>query len=126
MKVRDIMSSPAITVTLEDAAKYALDLMKEKDVNGTPVVDSNGKLEGMVVKADIYRFLIEPGHIGDCPIDWVMSNDVVSIAPDETVYSANRKLRDKKVTSVPVVEDGVVVGVVSFEDLLDYYLDREC
>lgn len=126
MKVRDIMSSPAITVTIKDTAKYALDLMKEKDVNGTPVVDSDGNLEGMVVKADIYRFLIEPGHIGDCPIDWVMSNDVLSIGPDESVACANRKLRDKKVTSVPVVEDGVVIGVVSFEDLLDCYLNGEC
>jgi CBS domain-containing protein len=125
LKVRDIMSAPAVTVTVKDTAKYALELMKEKDVNGTPVVTEDGTLEGMVVKADIYRFLIAPGHIEDCPIDWVMSNDVMSIGPDESVEAANRKLREKKVVSIPVIEDGIVIGVVSFEDLLDYYLERE-
>lgn len=119
------MSTPAITVTLKDTAKYALELMKKEDINGTPVVDGDGKLEGMVVKADIYRFLIEPGHIGDSPIDWVMSNDVMSIGPNESIEDANKKLREKKVVSIPVIEDGIVIGVVSFEDLLDYYLEKE-
>lgn len=125
MKVRDLMSSPAVTVSIKDTARHALQVMRDNDINGTPVLDENGELHGMVVKADIYRFLIEPGHIEDCPIDWVMSKDVMSIDLDQPIEMANRKIREKKVVSIPVMEEGKLVGVISFEDLLDYYLDRD-
>lgn len=125
MKVRDLMSSPAVTVSVKDTARHALQVMKDNDINGTPVLNGGGELYGMVVKADIYRFLIEPGHIEDCPIDWVMSKDVMSIDADEPVEMANKKIREKKVVSIPVMEEGKLVGVISFEDLLDYYLEKD-
>jgi predicted transcriptional regulator len=71
MKVKDIMNTDVITVKPSDTVGKALQIMKDKKINGTPVVNDRNILLGIVVKADIYRFLIQPGHYEDCPIEWV-------------------------------------------------------
>ena len=77
MEIREIMKSPAIVVTPGETIGKALEIMYREKINGMPVVDKNGKLVGIVVRADIYRFLIDPGHYKSCPVEWVMTKEVV-------------------------------------------------
>lgn len=51
----DIMSSPAITIGQDKSAIEAADLIIKKNINRIPVVDSDGKLVGIVARADIVR-----------------------------------------------------------------------
>ncbi len=51
----DIMASPAITVHEESSAFEIIDLFNKKNINRVPVVDSSGKLVGIVSRADILR-----------------------------------------------------------------------
>ncbi|KUK11022.1 MAG: Acetoin utilization protein AcuB [Clostridia bacterium 41_269] len=95
MKVKHIMRSRVIAVKPQEEVSTALKIMNENRINGTPVVDDNNKLLGIVVKADIYRFLIAPGHYESCPVDWVMTKDVVTAHPEEDLITAARRLREK-------------------------------
>ena len=52
------MNTDVITVKPSDTVGKALQIMKNKKINGTPVVNDRNILLGIVVKADIYRFLI--------------------------------------------------------------------
>lgn len=121
MTIKDIMQKELMTVTKKDTIEDVLKIMTEKKINGLPVVDENNLLVGMVVKADIYRFMIQPGHFEVCPVDWVMSKKAITSSPDESIQDAAKKLLDHHIIAMPVVEDKKVLGMVSIEDLLQYY-----
>lgn len=52
-----------------------------------------------------------------------MSEDVVTVGPDETLLAAGRLMRERDIRAVPVVDDGRVLGIVSMETLAARYLD---
>ncbi|SHK32055.1 CBS domain-containing protein [Anaerobranca californiensis DSM 14826] len=124
MKIKDLMKREVITITKEESVEKALNIMKMNNINGMPVVDEMGNLEGFVVKADIYRFLIEPGHYEVCPVDWVMAKEVVTVSPEESLLKGAKILRDNDIIALPVVEGRKVVGIISIEDILDYCIEK--
>ena len=122
MLVKDIMTNPAITASINDTIREVLDKMSRNNINGAPVVDKDNGLLGMIVKADIYRFMIEPGHIADCPVEWVMSKSTITCESEEYISEAAKRLRENNIVAMPVLKDKKVVGVISFEDIIDYFL----
>lgn len=124
MKVKDIMIRDVVTVKSTDNVRDTLEKMRVHDINGTPVVDDNDGLIGMLVKADIFRFLIDPGHIGDSPVDWVMSKNLISCNEDDDIIEVTKVIRKNNITSIPVEKEGKLVGIVSFEDILDHFLRK--
>ena len=120
--VRDVMNPERILLGKKETVRDALQLMTEHKVNGAPVVDSAGKLAGMVVKADIYRFLIDPGHIDSYTLDLVMSKDVVTTSPDEHLADVAKKIIAKDVIALPVIENEFVLGVITIQDLMRAFI----
>lgn len=122
MKVKEIMKSPVISVKPSDTVGRVLEIMKNENINGTPIVDEGKHLIGMIVKADIYRFLIDPGHYKSCPVEWVMTKNVIKADANENLIEVAKRLRDNDIIALPVLEDGVVIGIVSIEDFVDYFI----
>lgn len=125
MKIKSILKSDTKTLKVNDDIDKALKIMDELNLNGMPVVDESNALVGMVVKADIYRFMITPGHYENCPVDWVMSKSVILAQANEDIEVVAKRLRKNDIISMPVVEDDKLVGIVTIEDLLDYYMNLE-
>ncbi|WP_160679572.1 CBS domain-containing protein [Clostridium sp. C8-1-8] len=125
MKIKSILKCNTKTLKVNDDIDKALKIMDELNLNGMPVVDESNALVGMVVKADIYRFMITPGHYENCPVDWVMSKSIILAQANEDVEVVAKRLRKNDIISMPVVEDDKVVGIVTIEDLLDYYMNLE-
>jgi CBS domain-containing protein len=125
MKIKSILKSNTKTLKVNDDIDKALKIMDELNLNGMPVVDESNALVGMVVKADIYRFMITPGHYENCPVDWVMSKSVILAQANEDVEVVAKRLRKNDIISMPVVEDDKLLGIVTIEDLLDYYMNQE-
>lgn len=122
MEIREIMKSPVIAVTPSETIGQALEIMYKENINGMPVIDEANQLLGMIVKADIYRFLIDPGHYKSCPVEWVMTKQVVKAQADEDTVEVAKRLREKDIIALPIVEGDIVVGIVSIEDFVDYYI----
>ena len=122
MKIREIMKSPVIAVKPSETVGKVLEIMYKENVNGTPIVDDHNSLLGIIVKADIYRFLADPGHYKSCPVEWVMIKEVVNAQADEDLMAVVKRLRDKDVIALPIVEGDILVGIVSIEDIVDYFL----
>ena len=123
MNINSIIDQKFYTINMDDSIDKALDLMHKFNLNGMPVVDNNDILVGMVVKADIYRFMIQPGHYVSCPVEWVMSKSVILAQSDEDLFIVAKRLRKNDIISMPVVEDDKIIGVISIEDLLDYFVN---
>lgn len=124
MRIDSIIKKNFHTINVNDTIDKALAMMHELRINGMPVVDNNNALVGMVVKADIYRFMIHPGHYVSCPVEWVMSKSVILAQPDEDISIVAKRLRKNDIVAMPVVENEKIVGMITIEDLLDYFLDE--
>lgn len=125
MKINSIIKQNFHTINMNDPIDKALAAMDKFDINGMPVVNDNEALVGMVVKADIYRFMIHPGHYVSCPVEWVMSKEVILAQSDEDLLVVANRLRKNDIIAMPVVENDKIIGVISIEDLLDYFINIE-
>lgn len=125
MKINQIIKSDFRTINVNDPIDKVLNLMDNLNVNGMPVVDDNNILVGMVVKADIYRFMIHPGHYFSCPVEWVMSKSLILAESTEDLSTVAKRLRKNNIIAMPVIENKKIIGVVSIEDLLDYFVTYE-
>jgi CBS domain-containing protein len=123
MKINSIIKPNFHTINVNDTIDKALDLMDKFSINGMPVVDDTNALVGMIVKADIYRFMIHPGHYVSCPVEWVMSKSVILAQSDEDLLVVAKRLRDNDIIAMPVVENEKIIGVINIENLLDYFLN---
>lgn len=108
-----------------DTINYALELMNRFHINGMPVIDETDNLVGMVVKADIYRFMVTPGHYDSCPVEWVMAKSVISAQADEEILTVAKRLRENDIVSMPVLENNKVIGIINVENLLDYCISQK-
>lgn len=122
--ISDIISCDIIKLKPDEDLKRVLSIMDNNNINGAPVVDEDGKLVGMIVKADIYRFLMDDGHYDTCPVDWVMTKNVITVSKYESINAAAHKILDNEIVAIPVLDGDSVVGVVSIEDVLNYYLNE--
>lgn len=125
MKIREIMRTPVIAVKPSDTIDKVLEVMNRGKINGTPIVNENNNLLGIIVKADIYRFLMEPGHYKSCPVEWVMTKEVVKAQADEEIIEVAQKLRSKDVIALPILDGDILVGIISIEDIVDYFLESD-
>ncbi|MCR4400618.1 MAG: CBS domain-containing protein [Syntrophomonadaceae bacterium] len=122
MKVRDRMTSEVITVRARVSLQEALHIMREHNFRRLPVVES-GRLVGMVVQHDIEKALRQPGMVPEAPVEWVMTRDPLSIGPDDDIVLAALLLKDHKISGLPVMEDGRLVGIITDTDLLQAFIE---
>jgi CBS domain-containing protein len=130
MRVRDIMSRPVFTVLPTDPVEGAAALLADRGITAAPVVDDRNRLVGMVSEGDLLRDRVpeEPtAHLRTVPklpahrphiVAEVMTREVVTAWPLEDVADVARTMLDRDVRSVPVLDGGHVVGIVSRRDLL--------
>jgi predicted transcriptional regulator len=122
MDIKSIINKENHTIKVNDSIDVALEIMDKFHINGMPVMDDKDNLVGMVVKADIYRFMISPGHYETCPIEWVMSKSVILAKAEEDVVSTAKRLRENNIVSMPVLENNKIIGTITLENCLDYFL----
>ena len=123
MKIYKLMKSNFISLQKDETIDVALEKMSNLKVNGAPVIDDAGKLIGMVVQADIYRFLTTPGHIEKCPVEWVMTKDVITANVEDELLTVANRLRENNIIAMPVLDGETVRGMISIEDILDFYIN---
>jgi CBS-domain-containing membrane protein len=143
MKVREIMTTDVQTVARDTPVDRVGGLMLEKDVSGIPVVDPGKRLVGLVTELDLIvrNTRIEPPASfrildGQIPLETpghyrrrlrhmlgtrsheVMTEDVVTIGPDAELEDLAELMVKRGVNPVPVVVEGVLVGIVSRADII--------
>ena len=122
--ISKIMHSNIIMLKAEDTLNKALEIMNQNKINGAPVVDDDGKLVGMIVKADIYRFLMEEGHYETCPVDWVMTKKVITASRNEDILDIAKRLRENDIIAMPIIDKDIIIGIVTIEDIMDYIIEK--
>lgn len=125
MLVKDIMTTNVVTISSNTPVLEARKIMEVHSVRRLPVVDK-GKLVGMVTKNMTRRAApSEATSLSVWEINYlmakmivkeIMKRDVVTVPPDLTVECAVATAQERGVGALPVIEDNVVVGIITTND----------
>ncbi|CAM3566857.1 CBS domain-containing protein [Deinococcus frigens] len=126
--VRDAMRQPAHTVTPEMPLAAAIHTVLERRIGGLPVVAGNGvngdgALLGMLTLTDVLRAEARTPRLRWGAVEQHMTADVVSTPADAPAHQAAAKLKISRLRVLPVLQEGVLVGLLHETDLADA-LDR--
>jgi CBS domain-containing protein len=142
MKATEIMSHPVKTVAESTSLQETASLMLENGIGCVPVVDNAGKISGIITESSftaknkgipfstfrapqlLGRWLSDDGvekiyvEARNTPVSEVMSSPVVTVDENDTVNHVVELMLKHDINRVPVVRDGVPVGIVARHDLL--------
>ena len=104
-----------------DTTVYAaMEMMAEKEVGALLVVD-DGHLHGIVSERDYARKVILMGRSSkDTPVSEILTEPLITIAPDCSVDEAMRLITTHRIRHLPVVRDGRIDGLISIGDLVQW------
>lgn len=120
VKVKDIMHSTEDNAIVYegDTLRNAIVEMSTKGLSMVTVVDKNRHLKGIITDGDLRRMLEKNIDVYNVKIDDVMSSNPKWINECEMAVNALQFMSDKKITSMPVLdEEGTVVGAVLMQDI---------
>lgn len=145
MLIRDIMSSPVITVRPETSIQEIARIMRDHHISGVPVVTADAELVGIVTEVDLIgqhaplqaphyisvlwaaiplrfddytRYKEQVRHMLAINAGQLMTEEPATLHPDDTLETAAGLMVKPGHSSIPVVEDGHLVGIVTRTDLI--------
>lgn len=127
MTVRNLMARDPVTLDRNETLDLAESIMNLGRIRHMPVVD-NGKVIGIISQRDLFRSALiralgfgrraTSALIKTIKIKEVMTEHVITTAPEVTVKEAARIMIDKKIGCLPVVENEKLVGLLTETDIL--------
>lgn len=118
MKVREMMTRPIITEDGDTIVTKIAEDMDELGI-GSVVITSEGKPAGIITERDIaLKVLLKDRRASEVKAKEIMAFPLVTIEPETSVDEACKLAARKRIKRLPVVENGMLVGIVSIRDLL--------
>ena len=143
LKVKDIMTTELITVSPETEIVQATKLLLDNRINGVPVLDETGRLVGILCQSDLIAqqqkipipsfFTLLDGliplisekqidkqvrKIAAVTVAEAMTPNPVTVQPDTNIEEVAALMVDRNFHTIPVVDEGELVGIVGKEDIL--------
>jgi CBS domain-containing protein len=130
VRVREIMSSPVVTVPPGLPLKEVAKVLVTRAISAVPVVDG-GELVGILSEADLVPLELAPdprAHLAPVPeasqaapriASQAMTRDVIALPEEADIADAGRLLLERRIRSIPVLRGHRVVGIVARRDLLE-------
>ena len=143
LKAKDIMTKAVITVSPDMEIVHAAKILLENRINGAPVMDETGKLVGILCQSDLiaqqkklpipsfFTFLDglitltsmkqmekEVKKIAAVTVAQAMTPDPMTVQPDTDIEAVAALMVDQSFHTIPVVEEGELLGIVGKEDIL--------
>jgi acetoin utilization protein AcuB len=119
MLVASRMSRNPATVSLRDTLAEAQARMHSGNFRHLPVTE-NGKLVGMLSDHDVRQ---HQGHLTDTRVTGAMTENPITVSAETTMEEAAEIMLERKISGLPVVEHGKLVGIITTADLLGAFLE---
>jgi CBS domain-containing protein len=118
--------SPLVESTHLDSIFTISNLMKERKVSSTIIIDQNSEPIGIITERDIVRRVISDDKDPKITkaID-IMSRPLITVKEDTHLYEVAKKMVKHKIRRLPVVNDkNTLVGIVTVTDIIKYYHEK--
>jgi CBS domain-containing protein len=118
MTPKVVVTSPE--TTLAEAARE----LARSEISGLPVVDAGGQVMGIVTESDLLTALLGAVAL-DTPVRALMTRPVVTVDEFTPADGVVRLLRERNFHHLPVTRQGVVVGLITPQDIIRYFVAHE-
>jgi CBS domain-containing protein len=113
------------TISPQATVFEAIQLLARKNVGALPVVEG-GKVIGIFSERDYTRKVALEGKTSHTTkVREIITTDVASISPNDTVEDAMRIMTEKHIRHLPVLEDGHMIGLVSIGDMVNWIISAQ-
>ncbi len=133
MLVKNRMTKNPITVKPDLPIAEALEWMRREKVRHFPVVNKKGELVGIVARDDLLYASPSPVTslsmwevtylMSQVTVEEAMTKEVITATEDTPLEEAARVMFDRKIGSLPVMRDGLLVGIITESDLFEAFLE---
>lgn len=128
MFVKNYMTRMPVTINKKVTVFDALAIMKKNKIRQLPVV-SGDKLEGLITEKDLLTVSPSPATslsifelnelLAKMTVGEIMVKEPITVHPNTTLEEAALVMREHKINSVPVLEEGKLVGIITVSDIFD-------
>jgi len=143
LKARDIMTTNVVTVNPQTSVRELASLLLERKISGAPVVDDAGKVLGVVTESDLifqnkrvhlptavaildaFVFLESPDRteqelkkMAGAKVGDICSEQLITVGPETELEEIATLMAEKKVHTLPVLEDERLVGIIGKSDII--------
>jgi CBS domain-containing protein len=119
MVVKDIMSSPVVTLDEDATSNKVATLMDENDLGCVIVTNKTGKPVGIITERDLVIRVLAKNLVPDAiKAKEIMTAPLVTIQPEATISEAARRMSRLDIRRLGVVYKGNLVGLISSRDIL--------
>lgn len=113
------------TISPQATVFEAIQLLAKKNIGALPVVEG-GRLIGIFSERDYTRKVALEGKTSQATrVREIISTNVATISPNDTVEDAMRLMTEKKIRHLPVMEDGHMIGFVSIGDMVNCIISAQ-
>lgn len=114
------------TVSADACVYEALEVLESKNLGALVVVEQDGTLDGIFTERDYARKVILKGRSSKetCVRD-IMTNTLVFVTPDTRIEECMGLMTNKFIRHLPVMEKGVLVGIISIGDVVKFIIDEK-
>jgi CBS domain-containing protein len=116
--IREIMSEKLTYIDDRSSLDDALKLMYEKNVGGLPIVDEETRIKAIVTEEDFTR--LASGLDTGIAVERYMSPNVVTSPAHTSIEKTTRMIIQKGFRRLPVVQDGILIGIITASDIMSY------
>ncbi|MFW5681923.1 MAG: CBS domain-containing protein [Phycisphaeraceae bacterium] len=115
------------SVSPDSSVRQAANAMNQHRVGGLVVVGSDDRLLGVFTERDVLRRVVAEGRDPALtPVKHVMTRDVTTIRPEQSVENARNAFASKRIRHLPVVDEtGRLLGMISIGDVNAWMLDGQ-
>ncbi len=118
--LENIMTKTVITIPANFSMTRAAQSLLDNKITALPVVNEEQQMIGILTSTDLFKMLQEetPAQKRSILVEDYMSRDVQTINPETPLLDAQRAMATKRIRALPVVKEGMLVGIVTRTDVL--------
>lgn len=113
--VRDVMTAEVRTLSATATMADALSRFQDGGHGAYPITDADGRCVGIIARGDMLR---AGEGTGSTPLSELGAADVISVRSSERVIDALERMLEEDIEHLPVIDDGVLVGICTRSDVL--------
>ena len=121
MRISDVLRAKGgqvVTVSPDITVRELVAVLAEHNIGAVVVASDTANLQGIVSERDIVRRLAAGPEVLDQPVESIMTSEVHSCEPHETVDSLMHLMTEHRIRHVPVMADGALAGIISIGDVV--------
>jgi len=117
--IKLIMIKKVVSVKTSAKISEAIELMKQQNLGGLPVVDDKNHVKAIITERDIANMFAE--RMSGVTVAQLMSEKVVTAIPKTTIFEVARTMTTRGFRRLPIISEGKVVGIITAMDIIRFF-----